>query len=85
MTQQTPAHEVQRHYRACHLCEAICGLVIETRGEQIAEDGRPRDVRREEREEVRALPVRNARHDEAFDVGHARFEGLTRLGRRIRQ
>ncbi len=35
MTQQTPAHEVQRHYRACHLCEAICGLVIETQGEQI--------------------------------------------------
>lgn len=35
MTQQTPGHEVQRHYRACHLCEAICGLVIETRGEQI--------------------------------------------------
>jgi len=25
----------QRHYRACHLCEAICGLVIETEGEQI--------------------------------------------------
>lgn len=23
------------HYRACHLCEAICGLVIETEGEQI--------------------------------------------------
>ncbi|MEE4278452.1 MAG: molybdopterin-dependent oxidoreductase [Halieaceae bacterium] len=23
------------HYRACHLCEAICGLVIETRGEEI--------------------------------------------------
>ncbi|WP_439101599.1 molybdopterin-dependent oxidoreductase [Congregibacter sp.] len=28
MTQQT-------HYRACHLCEAICGLKIETRGEEI--------------------------------------------------
>ena len=25
----------QRHYRACHLCEAICGLVIETRGDEI--------------------------------------------------
>jgi anaerobic selenocysteine-containing dehydrogenase len=25
----------QRHYRACHLCEAICGLVIETEGEQV--------------------------------------------------
>nr|MBF0681173.1 molybdopterin oxidoreductase family protein [Pseudomonas sp.] len=23
------------HHRACHLCEAICGLTIETRGEQI--------------------------------------------------
>jgi len=23
------------HYRACHLCEAICGLVIETAGERI--------------------------------------------------
>jgi anaerobic selenocysteine-containing dehydrogenase len=23
------------HYRACHLCEAICGVVIETRGQQI--------------------------------------------------
>ncbi len=25
----------QTHYRACHLCEAICGLVIETRGNEI--------------------------------------------------
>jgi len=25
----------QTHYRACHLCEAICGLVIETDGEEI--------------------------------------------------
>ena len=25
----------QRHYRACHLCEAICGLVIETEGDRI--------------------------------------------------
>ena len=23
------------HYRACHLCEAICGLVIETEGQEI--------------------------------------------------
>ena len=23
------------HFRACHLCEAICGLRIETRGEEI--------------------------------------------------
>jgi anaerobic selenocysteine-containing dehydrogenase len=23
------------HYRACHLCEAICGLVIETEGEKV--------------------------------------------------
>ncbi len=26
---------IKKHYRACHLCEAICGVVIETRGEQI--------------------------------------------------
>jgi anaerobic selenocysteine-containing dehydrogenase len=25
----------QKHYRACHLCEAICGVVIETEGEKI--------------------------------------------------
>ena len=25
----------RRHYRACHLCEAICGLVIETSGDDI--------------------------------------------------
>jgi anaerobic selenocysteine-containing dehydrogenase len=25
----------ERHYRACHLCEAICGLVIETEEEKI--------------------------------------------------
>ncbi len=25
----------QRHHRACHLCEAICGVLIETRGEEI--------------------------------------------------
>ena len=25
----------QTHYRACHLCEAICGLVIETEGDEI--------------------------------------------------
>ena len=23
------------HYRACHLCEAICGLVIETEGSEV--------------------------------------------------
>ena len=27
--------EIQTHYRACHLCEAICGLEIKTQGEQI--------------------------------------------------
>lgn len=26
---------VQTHYRACHLCEAICGLEIKTQGEEI--------------------------------------------------
>jgi anaerobic selenocysteine-containing dehydrogenase len=29
------ASAIKTHYRACHLCEAICGLVIETQGEQI--------------------------------------------------
>ena len=27
--------ETTQHHRACHLCEAICGLTIETRDEQI--------------------------------------------------
>jgi len=27
--------EIKKHYRACHLCEAICGVVIETQGEEI--------------------------------------------------
>lgn len=27
--------DTRSHYRACHLCEAICGLVIETRGEEV--------------------------------------------------
>lgn len=26
---------IQTHYRACHLCEAICGLEIRTKGEEI--------------------------------------------------
>jgi anaerobic selenocysteine-containing dehydrogenase len=30
-----PATQRTRHLRACHLCEAICGLVIETQGEEI--------------------------------------------------
>ena len=30
-----PARERKKHYRACHLCEAICGVVIETRGTEI--------------------------------------------------
>ncbi len=28
-------NERKTHYRACHLCEAICGVVIETRGQEI--------------------------------------------------
>ncbi|MBA1274317.1 molybdopterin oxidoreductase family protein [Stutzerimonas azotifigens] len=28
-------NDTTTHYRACHLCEAICGLAIETRGEEI--------------------------------------------------
>ncbi len=27
--------ERQTHYRACHLCEAICGVVIETEGSEV--------------------------------------------------
>ena len=27
--------ERQTHYRACHLCEAICGVVIETKGSEV--------------------------------------------------
>jgi len=27
--------EIQTHYRACHLCEAICGIVIKTEGSKI--------------------------------------------------
>jgi predicted molibdopterin-dependent oxidoreductase YjgC len=26
---------IQTHYRACHLCEAICGLEIKTQGDDI--------------------------------------------------
>lgn len=26
---------VKKHYRSCHLCEAICGIVIETEGDKI--------------------------------------------------
>ena len=31
----TTPHDVQLHHRNCHLCEAMCGVVIETRGAQI--------------------------------------------------
>ena len=27
--------EVKTHYRACNLCEAICGLEIKTQGDQV--------------------------------------------------
>ena len=27
--------ETKTHYRACNLCEAICGLEIKTQGEQV--------------------------------------------------
>ncbi len=30
-----PSPDRRRHYRACHLCEAICGLVIDTEGDEI--------------------------------------------------
>ena len=36
--------ETRTHLRACHLCEAICGLVIETRGTEIVSiKGDPQD------------------------------------------
>ena len=31
----TNLKEIKTHYRACHLCEAICGLEIKTRGDKI--------------------------------------------------
>ncbi|WP_116367131.1 molybdopterin oxidoreductase family protein [Parahaliea mediterranea] len=34
-TDTPPSAETRLHHRACHLCEAICGLLIETRGEDI--------------------------------------------------
>ena len=27
--------EVQKHYRTCNICEAMCGIVIEHRGKEI--------------------------------------------------
>ncbi|NNC99694.1 MAG: molybdopterin-dependent oxidoreductase [Gammaproteobacteria bacterium] len=35
MTSQETSQETRTHYRACHLCEAICGLEIKTRGDEI--------------------------------------------------
>ena len=35
MQQQTSQQPITTHYRACHLCEAICGLEIKTQGEQV--------------------------------------------------
>ncbi|NIB43022.1 molybdopterin-dependent oxidoreductase [Pseudomaricurvus alkylphenolicus] len=35
MSEQQIDEPTKIHYRACHLCEAICGLEIKTRGEQI--------------------------------------------------
>jgi anaerobic selenocysteine-containing dehydrogenase len=35
MSEQQIDEPTKTHYRACHLCEAICGLEIKTRGEQI--------------------------------------------------
>ncbi|MBU3071450.1 molybdopterin-dependent oxidoreductase [Aestuariicella sp. G3-2] len=35
MTDSTSLPEVITHHRACHLCEAICGLEIKTQGDQI--------------------------------------------------
>ncbi len=35
MSDQPQAAETRRHYRICPLCEACCGLEIETRGKQV--------------------------------------------------
>lgn len=36
LTQDSPGTaDTRTHYRACHLCEAICGLLIETRDEEV--------------------------------------------------
>lgn len=44
MTQTQSSGEVKQHYRACHLCEAICGLVIETtEGQVLSIKGDPND------------------------------------------
>jgi anaerobic selenocysteine-containing dehydrogenase len=29
------SEEIKTHYRACHLCEAICGVEIKTQGKEI--------------------------------------------------
>ena len=35
MPSTVETHAVKTHYRACHLCEAICGLEIKTQGDQV--------------------------------------------------
>lgn len=35
MTKPNSAEQLTTHYRACHLCEAICGLEIKTQGAEI--------------------------------------------------
>lgn len=43
-TAQDPENTIITHKRACHLCEAICGLTIKTEGENILEiKGDPED------------------------------------------
>src|SRR5579864_9761674 len=54
-------------------------LDAESRGEQIAEDGRPGGVAREVGEKVGRLPVRDAGEDEVLDVAEDRVEGLALL------
>ena len=55
--------------------------------QELPEDRRARVVRREVREEVRRLPVRDARQDQPFDVREHRVERLPRrrrIGRELR-
>ena len=58
------------------------GLVYaQAGGKQVAENGRPRGVRWKVGVEVRRLPVRDARKDDALDVAENLVEGFALLRR----
>ncbi len=56
-------------------------LHAQSGGKQIAENGRPRGVRREVGVEVGRLPVRDARKDDTLDVAENLVEGFALLRR----